>query len=316
MRTLPRPLRFAALAALAALTLTAARPERALPFLVVGDWGRDGRDRQAEVAAQMGELAGRERVAFVISTGDNFYDSGVESVDSPRWRTSYEDVYRHPALQVPWYVVLGNHDYRGDEGAQIAYSRRSTRWRMPARWYERSLPLPGGGRADFFFLDTQPFVEEYRKDTRMAGLDPADRDRQLAWLEQRLTASRADWRIVVGHHPVFSKGRHGDTPELVRDLKPLLERHHVQLYLNGHDHDMQHLVVDGVNYVTSGAGSRTRATRRGPATRFSVGDSAGFLAARLTREQFRGRFVDWAGNTLYEFSVPRQPAGLPDAVKR
>lgn len=279
---------------------------RALDFLVIGDWGRDGRDRQSEVASQMAALAEREPAAFVISTGDNFYESGVERVDSPQWRTSFEDVYRAPALQIPWFVVLGNHDHRGNVMAQVAYGRTHRRWRMPARWFEHHAALPGGGSADFFFLDTQAFVAPDPRTVRMgAAGDSADAE-QLAWLERRLTASRADWRIVVGHHPVISYGMHGDTPRLVRELKPVLERHRVQLYLNGHDHDMQHLEVNGVHYVTSGAGSSTRPTRSGPETRYSLGETAGFLAAHLAREQLRACFVDWTGRTTYEFTVPRR----------
>ncbi len=37
----------------------------------------------------------------------------------------------------------------------------------------------------------------------------------LAELEADLAASRAGWKVVVGHHPVRSNGEeHGDTPEL------------------------------------------------------------------------------------------------------
>lgn len=41
---------------------------------------------------------------------------------------------------------------------------------------------------------------------------------------------------------------------LVAKLKPLLEANNVALYLNGHDHNLQHLAQNGVDYVVSGAG--------------------------------------------------------------
>jgi acid phosphatase len=94
----------------------------------------------------------------------------------------------------------------------------------------------------------------------------------------------------------------------VRDLKPLFERHGVQLYLNGHDHDMQVIEVNGVHYVTSGAGSRTRPARGGPDSRFSLGNTAGFLDADLTRHELRARFVTWNGDTAYAFALTRTPA--------
>lgn len=38
-----------------------------------------------------------------------------------------------------------------------------------------------------------------------------------------LESSAATWKIVVGHHTIRSLGRHGDTPELVKSVLPILE---------------------------------------------------------------------------------------------
>ena len=287
---------------------------RALDFLVVGDWGRDGDFRQRDVAVQMDSTARARGVRFVISTGDNFYDNGVPSVDSDRWRKSLEDVYTGSGLAVPWYVVLGNHDYRGNPQAQIDYSRRSARWRMPARYFMRREKLPAGGSADLFFLDTNVFIEGYQKDAKYSDLAAQSAGGQLRWLEQGLKRSTADWRIVIGHHPVYSKGAsHGDTPELIAQLKPLLDRYHVQMYVNGHDHDLQHIVVDGVDYVTSGAGSLTRPTNPRPGPRFTLGRTAGFVAFSLSRDSLRASYIDWRGAERYRSSRGRKAASTaPD----
>lgn len=56
----------------------------ALTFFIIGDWGR-GNLNQAAVSKLMGDIAGRcLRPAFVISTGDNFYPSGVHARDDPQ----------------------------------------------------------------------------------------------------------------------------------------------------------------------------------------------------------------------------------------
>jgi len=106
-----------------------------LTFLAVGDWGRHGKGNQQLVADRMGETAMEIGAQYVVSTGDNFYENGVTGIDDPSWQSSFENVYRAPSLQVPWYATLGNHDYRGDSQAQIAYSKRKGRWTMPARWF-------------------------------------------------------------------------------------------------------------------------------------------------------------------------------------
>jgi hypothetical protein len=59
---------------------------------------------------------------------------------------------------------------------------------------------------------------------------------QAAWLDTALEASDARWRIVSMHHPVFSSGRGRDSPERRAFLLPVLERHAVDLVLQGHDH--------------------------------------------------------------------------------
>lgn len=82
---------------------------------------------------------------------------------------------------------------------------------------------------------------------------------QLKWLRAALARARAasakDWSIVVGHSPVWSVAAgHGDYPQLVRRLDPLLRRPAAQLYLAGDEHNMQHIERNGMHYVVAGAG--------------------------------------------------------------
>ena len=58
-------------------------------------------------------------------------------------------------------------------------------------------------------------------------------------LDVALERSMAPWKIVVGHHPVRSNGRHGDTPELLSVLPDMLTERKVDFYINGHEHDLQ-----------------------------------------------------------------------------
>ncbi len=83
---------------------------KAINFLVVGDWGRNGQFKQQEVADRMGEAAEQLDAQFILSTGDNFYVNGVASVDDDAWNSSFENVYKAHSLMVDWHPVLGNHD--------------------------------------------------------------------------------------------------------------------------------------------------------------------------------------------------------------
>ena len=275
-------------------------------FLLVGDWGRNGEKDQVAVATQMGIAAQAVDAKFVISVGDNFYDDGVKSVDDPQWQSSFEKVYTAPALQVPWHVVLGNHDYHGNCEAQIAYSQMSKRWNMPARYFTRSERIDETTGADFFYIDTMPMTTFDDDETAFVhSTKGQDVNAQVAWLETALKASTAPWKIVVGHHPVYSGGQHGDTPYIVKHILPLLAQYKVQAYFNGHDHDLQHLEAGTVNLFCTGGGSKPRASiKKTDHTKFGLGCS-GFIAASLQADKLEVRMINDKGQVLYSTSVAK-----------
>ena len=250
---------------------------RELAFLVVGDWG-DGQSRAtaAAVARAMGEIGAQNGISFVISTGDNFYESGVDSTVDTKWQSSFEEIFNAPSLQVPWYPVLGNHDYGGSTSAQIEYSKKNRRWTMPNHYFSVSKTF-GNASADFFFLDTQ----RMKGNTLLEIVTHQDADVQLRWLDLSLARSRAPWKVVVGHHPIFSGGRHGDSKFLGERLKPILDRHGVSMYLCGHDHHLEALRSERVSYFISGSGSRSRQPRPHPKSLFATATS-GFLLVKLS----------------------------------
>jgi tartrate-resistant acid phosphatase type 5 len=196
-------------------------------------------------------------------------------------------------------VVLGNHDHDGDSGAEIGHASTNGRWRLPSAYYKHSEALGAGSAADFFFIDTNAIRARYRTWLRYLTRDP-----QLEWLERELSSSRAEWKIVVGHHPVYSGGRHGGEPALVRQLEPLLEKYGVQVYFNGHDHDLEHRIAGGTHYLTSGAGAMTRPAKTSAGAQFFA-DRPGFMTARLQPTAMEIEFLDLNGATLYRAQVER-----------
>jgi tartrate-resistant acid phosphatase type 5 len=279
-----------------------------LNFLVFGDWGRHGEMDQVDVATQMGIAANAIKAQFVISVGDNFYEKGVASANDPQWQTSFEDVYHADSLQIPWYVALGNHDYLGNSDAQIAYHQINKRWNMPARYFTETRQVEAATDVDFFFLDTTPMVRSYWHEAGYREhVRTQDVPKQLAWFKAALAASTAPWKIVIGHHPIYSGGGilgHGDTRELIEDVLPLLKQYQVQAYFNGHDHNLQHLQVGAVNLFDSGAGSRARPVFKTKYTRFAEGCS-GFTTVSLQADTMKVRFIDYRGRLLYTADIPR-----------
>jgi len=305
--TLDRRSVMAGIAATAALPYAGfAKPVKSASFVVVGDWGRDGAQHQRDVAVQMGKTAQALGSRFVVSVGDNFYDNGVQSVSDPQWQTSYEQVYTDPALQVPWYVALGNHDYRGNPQAQIDYAATSKRWRMPQRYYQVSGSSLGMPQIDLFVIDTSPAVQKYRENVESViahNVASQDEAAQLAWLDKALASSTARWKLVVGHHTIRSGGSgHGETPEMVALVLPILQRRGVTAYLFGHDHDLQHIETDGLHYIGCGAGSEVRRVSAVKGTKFCQSRS-GFAAVSVSENGLSLEFMDFTGARLYSALV-------------
>lgn len=271
-----------------------------LRWIVLGDWGTGGAT-QRRVAQAMATVAERAPIHFVLSTGDNIYPSGVRSADDPQWEQKFERVYAAPSLQVPWYPVLGNHDYRGSLQASIAYSARSARWRMPATFYRVLHFLPDSTPVLFLGLDTQQLL---------TGSAEARR-RQLRWLERELQRFPEAWKIAWGHHPLRSAGAYGENTALLRLLKPLFDRYGVAVYFCGHEHDLQllHHPDDGFFCVVSGAGGGVRSTSYGPHSLFAAAEP-GFVYAVLGKQRLQLWFITADEIPRYRADVPK-PEVLP-----
>jgi len=280
----------------------------ALNFAVIGDWGRKGEPDQARVAQQMGLHCAQANATFVISVGDNFYEDGVASIQDPHWQQSFDHVYTAPSLQVPWHSILGNHDYKGRVQAQLDYAKTitGTRWKMPARYFGETVAIGTTSRADFFFIDTTPMITEYarhpenpRMQLELAAVGPDYVKQQLVWLDQALGESTAPWKIVYGHHPIYSAGLgHGNQPDLIANLLPILQKHRVQAYFAGHDHDLEHLQSGDLTLIVTGGGSRHLPVFTIRESKFGR-SSSGFTLVSLRPHEMQVRFIDDEGKLLH-----------------
>jgi tartrate-resistant acid phosphatase type 5 len=206
----------------------AGKPIRVLAF---GDFGT-GSAAQKQTAAAMVTYHKAHPFDFGLTLGDNFYARGMTSPDDPRWQTQWEQLYG--PMHLPFYAVLGNHDWSGADSpaAEILYSGKSQSWHMPSPYYTFT-----AGSVQFFAFDT-----------------PAMDETELKWLDEELTKSTARWKVVYGHYHIYSATR-GDNKELIARLLPILKKDHVDVYLNGHDHNLQELKPEGgVHFFVSGGG--------------------------------------------------------------
>jgi tartrate-resistant acid phosphatase type 5 len=277
---------------------------RALNFIIVSDWGWNGYKHQQEVADQMAKTADSVNAKFIASCGDNFQVSGVASTQDPLWMINFENVYKGLSLQVDWYPVLGNHDYKGSPQAEIDYSKISRRWRLTDHYYSFAKKVNDSISVRFIFMDTPPLVSEYYKNPgEYPEITKQDTAKEMKWLKEVLENSKEQWKLVFGHHPVYSASKtHGNTNEMIDRVKPLLEKYHAQFYFCGHDHDFQHLHEKGrnVEYIVTGTGGEPRPASTDELSVFSKSEP-GFSVVSLKSDSLRICFVGSKGNIIYSF---------------
>ncbi|KAK7399894.1 hypothetical protein VNO78_11089 [Psophocarpus tetragonolobus] len=240
----------------------------------------------------MGIVGEKLNIDFVISTGDNFLEDGLNGVDDPAFIESFINIYTASSLQKSWYN--GNHDYRGDVEAQINPVLRH----KDSRWFCLRSYIVDGEIVEFFFVDTTPFVDEYfinpgEHTYDWEGVLP--RSEYLETLEA-LAQSKAKWKIVVGHHTINSAGYHGITLKLKQLLLPILEL----LWL--------HKQCSGIHFLTSGGGSKAR---RGvirpwnPEELKLYYDGQGFMSVQITKGNADIIFYDVFGNALHKWNISK-----------
>jgi len=283
-------------------------------FLVVGDWGRRGEFNQSQVAYQMGRIGEKLDINFVVSTGDNFYDNGLSSVQDTAFVESFTKIYTAKSLQKLWYSVLGNHDYRGNVEAQLSPLLR----KIDSRWICLRSFIVNSDLTEIIFVDTTPFVNGYFPDTEGHTYDWRGIQSRKGYIanllkdvESALEKSTARWKIVVGHHAIRSVGHHGDTKELEKRLLPVLQANNVDFYMNGHDHCLEHISDNdsGIQFLTSGAGSKAW---RGDIKGLNGGglnffyDGQGFMSVQLTEKDAKIVFYDVFGNVLHRWRTMKQ----------
>jgi 3',5'-cyclic AMP phosphodiesterase CpdA len=195
--------------------------------VVIGDTGT-GTDQQQELANVMLRYRQVFPFEFVLMMGDNMYGS-EKAVD---YKTKFENVYK-PLLdqKIKFYAALGNHD----ESNQ--------------RFYE------------FFNMEGQEFYRFKKGNASFYALNSNYMDKkQVDWLNEKLAADTAPWKIAFFHHPPYSSGAaHGSDTKLREIIEPIFLKYRVNVVFAGHEHFYERIKPQkGIYYFISGSGGKLR----------------------------------------------------------
>ena len=206
---------------------------------------------------------------FGVMLGDNVYPDGpTQGADGRDDARRFQDIFVTPYGQFGWgqpdfriYAVLGNHDWHTSRAAalsEVAFLERTRPFYMDGPSYAVA-PPSAKGEVEIFALDTHVLLAgEKVLDDKLADdgseiattsydapdpwtvpATPAERA-MVADLEKRLQASTAKWKIVIGHHPLWSSagGKFQQSRSLRAALLPVLCRS-ADLYFAGHEHTLE-----------------------------------------------------------------------------
>jgi hypothetical protein len=264
--------------------------------LTLGDYGLgDEKNRQLagepqkQVAAAMLKAQQKKAFDFALTLGDNFYPVGMMSPVDPRWQTLWRDLY--DPLKLKFYVSLGNHDWGSADSpiSELLYTQQSKSWYLPAPYYTFTC-----GPAQFFALDTNEVSEL-----------------QLQWLREALASSTAQWKIVYGHHPIYSAGQHGNGNDLIARLLPVI-KDRADIYLAGHEHDLQHLKPEGNLhfFINGGGGAGIRVIKPNERSLFAL-SSYGFATLEIDVEKIAVKYFGTDLQELYQYTITK---AKPDSI--
>ena len=270
--------------------LTLPNHRASVKFAVIGDSGRGSR-AQHEVAAQMVLYHDRFPYAFVLIVGDNIYEGPATPDD---YRKKFEEPYgRLIDDGVKFYAVLGNHD----DPQQVAY------------------PLFNMNRERYYsFAPPEDLLAKIVTRVEFFALDSTNLDRtQLRWLDERLAASLAAWKVCFFHHPLYTSRRYRTQARLHRlILEPLLVEHGVDVAFSGHEHIYQRITLQrGIHFVSGGAGS-LRPGDGAPATYVAstFDRDYHFMLIEIEADRLHFQAISRAGYTIDAVPTPASAIAL------
>lgn len=249
-------------------------------FVVIGDYGASGPEE-----ARVAKLAASLDPDFIITTGDNNYPlGGAETIDENVGRYFHEFIapYRGKfgagARENRFFPSLGNHDwYTARAQPYLDY------FTLPnnERYYDVEI-----GAVHLFAIDS----DASEPDGTTLG------SAQATWLERRLKASTAPWKVVYFHHPPYSSGPHGSS----LGMRWPFAEWGASIVYSGHDHTYERFDVAGLAYIVNGVGGNELYPLGEPTSGSVVrhSDVHGLVLVTVSPTELTSRFLDARGQEL------------------
>ena len=288
---------------------TAASESRPFSFIYFGDAQNDVRSMWSRVIRSSYRDA--PKAAFMLHAGDLINTAEVDSewgewFGAGGWLNG----------MVPGIPVAGNH-----EQAKKADGTRSL-----SRHWRPQFTLPENGPAG---LEESCYTIVYQG-VRIVALNSNERlQEQAEWLDKLLTENQEKWVICSFHHPMFSTGKDRDNRDLRAIWKPVLDKHRVDLVLQGHDHSYGRTGLEtpvaaanaatganardtftGTVYVVSVSGPKMYNLQRHPFMKRHAEDTQLYQIVHVNGDELAFEAYTATGDLYDAFTLTKQSGGI------
>jgi predicted phosphodiesterase len=217
----------------------------------------------------------------VFIVGDVIYENGVRSVDDEQFKTKFELPYND--ISLPFYITLGNHDYRGCVECYLQYSETSEKWNISYYYYTKSF----NDAVTFFFIDTESFD-----------------NKQQNWLEKELENDQSRFKIVLGHRPLitYESTKIDEYWNGKNELKDII-CDKADFYIAGHSHLLEYpgeIEKCNVQQLVSGSGGSGVRKIKKPYKGIFFEEDNGFLSLLIKDKHLSFSFINKNGDILFQ----------------
>ncbi len=185
--------------------------------------------------------------SFVMSVGDLIY-SGRDYAQWQAWFGACQDVI----ARIPDMPAIGDHEPRGVTSKE--------EWQRP-EYFVKLFKVPQNGPENFkgevYSFDYGPahiavLNSSFHYEFSDAAARRAMIDAEVAWLDSDLAATNRPWKIVVYHDATYNMASDRSGTLTKAHFGPVIDKHHVDVVFNAHDHAMarSYFIKDG-SFVSS-----------------------------------------------------------------
>ncbi len=263
-------------------------------FAVIGDYGLAG-----QPAADVAALVKSWNPAFIVTSGDNNQDDKADNMDDNIGQYYHEYIYNYQGKYGAgsptrrFFPAIGNHDWVILKPYLKFFSLKEHE-----RYYEFIQ-----GPVHFFMVDSD----------RQEPDGVTVKSEQAIWLRKALAASTAPFQVVIFHHPAYSSGKHGSHAYMQWPFKEW----GADIVINGHDHNYERLLVNGLPYIVNGLGGgglRNFETKL-PESLVRYNLDYGALRVEATNAYMKFQFITRAGVLIDELTIGQSYANVASITR-